>query len=167
VRRSVLGLAVALAFLTAIACAGRADDELYAYLTGVYWLDGDLYHVDVTCWNVPGNPEGGLVYAFKTVRGGTLAEGAPEGWYWYVDPHNLVGVAPDEAHMIPPGESLSGFRFAADFDPGQVVYEYHIGMSEGPGVWGSFTPVYIPEPWLAGPLGLAALAAWHVLRRRP
>jgi hypothetical protein len=150
-------LAMAVALLALGLCAWAAgDDEEYAYLTGVYWFDGELYHVDVTCWNVPGNPEGGLVEGFKTTHGGSYAEGGPDGWYWWVDPYNLRAFAPDDEYMIPPGESLGGFRFAADFDPGQVVSEYYIGANEGPGTWGWFTPEYIPEPWLAGPLALAA-----------
>jgi hypothetical protein len=168
VRRSVLGLVVALAFLTLIACPGRADDEQYAYLTGVYWFDGELYHVDVTCWNLPGNPEGGLVEGFKANPGGGYAgeEGAPSGWYWSVSPHYLVAFTLERDYMIQPGGSLSGFRFAADFDPGDVVYWYGISMDEGPSSYGYFTPEYIPEPWLAGPLTLTALAAWRILCRR-
>lgn len=160
-------LAMAVVLLTlGLAAGAAADDEEYAYLTGVYWFDGNVYHVDVTCWNVPGNPEGGRVREFKANPGGP-SEGGPEGWYWDGSEHHLHALAQGYEYRIPPGEFLSGFRFTTDHDPGDVVYEYLIAMDTGPGAIGDFTPEYIPEPWLAGPLAFAALAAWHMLRRRP
>jgi hypothetical protein len=157
--------AVAVVFLALGLCAWAAADEQYAYLSGVYWFDGDLYHVDVTCWNVPGNPEGGLVNLFLAFPGGTYEEG-PQGWYWAVGEGDFYGLARERDHMIPPGEWLSGFKFTTDYDPGEVVYEYAIFMDEGaPGI-GEFIPEHIPEPWLAGPVFLAVVATWETLRRR-
>lgn len=142
-------------------------DDAWQYLTGVYWFDGEFYQTDVTCWNIPGNPQGGLVNMIK-MHPGALAADAPEGWggwaeegwphiWWYT---NL------KEYMIPPGDWLSGFTFTTDYDPGEVVYHYGIKANHGGGTYGEFTPEYIPEPWFAGPLACAVLAAWHMLRRR-
>jgi hypothetical protein len=165
VRRSVLGLAVALAFLTPMACAGRADHEQYAHLTGVYWFDGESYRVDVTCWNTPGNPQGGAAREIKMAPGGTEMD-APDGWWWSGGLDAIAWYASNRDYWIPQGEWLNGFVFSTGDDPGDVVYEYAIYMDQGPFSRGEFTPEYIPEPRLAAPLMLTILAARQVLRRR-
>ena len=143
--------------------AALAVQENYAHMSGVYWFDGDYYQIDMTCWNVPGNPEQGLVREIKVVPAGLAAE-APEGWR--CGPQGCIWWTNDWDYMVPPGEGLSGFKLTVDYDPGQTSYEYGIRMSYGFGGYGEFTPEYIPEPWLAGPLALALCGGWGVLRRR-
>lgn len=147
---------------SAVAASGHG----YAYLTGVYWFDGQDYQMDVTCWNVPGNPEGGLVLEIKMRPGGSEAE-APTGWFGNVWDDAVWWATEDGEHMIPPGEWLSGFRLTTDYDPGDVSYSYTLRVNRGLGDGGEFPPEYIPEPWLAGPVALVALAPWRILRRRP
>jgi hypothetical protein len=151
-------------------CLGAAaDDGEYAYLTGVYWLDGGHYQIDITCWNIPGNPDGGLVREIKMGPGGVPGSGrAPQGWHADVTQDHVHWLTSyfDDEYMIPPGEWLSGFGLTTDYDPGEEVYWYVIWMSEGDPSMGDFTPELIPEPLLAGPVFLAGVATWEMLRRR-
>jgi hypothetical protein len=148
--------------LAAACCSCQA-----AYVTGVYWIEDDLYYLDLTLHN--NEPGDAWPAIWVDIHPGAVDAQAPEGWQAGWSPCFVFWGANDEAHWLPPGQELSGLTFQTDVLGGfSGWYEYVIGFWAGePDHWhGQFRPEYVPEPWLAGPLALALCAGWGALRRR-
>lgn len=157
VRTSVLVTALALCAALGACAACQA-----AHLTGLYWIEHEVYCLDVTLHN---NESGDHAWVLEAqVHPGAFDAQAPPFWIvGWGDWH--VAWAAYDGHWLPPGEELSGFTFQT-YDMAEE-YSYKIRTSEG-SVGGYFTPELIPWPPATGPVALAILGLWaaHRIRRR-
>jgi len=133
-----------------------------AYVSGVYWLEADVYYLDLTLHNDEPDDEW-WVYDLSVVRGGFDAQAPP---FWYVRRCDATVVAwrADDDHMLPPGEELSGFTFQTyELDD---WYSYKIHASNGPTWSDYFQAELIPWPPGVGPVALGILGLWAARRLR-
>ena len=88
--------------------------------------------------------------------------GAPEGWGTYQDFREVRWNATALEVYIGPGESLGGFAYLAQNEPGTLGWWVGTG---GYGYNGSVTPTLVPEPSCFAAL-LSALGGFGVMIRR-
>jgi hypothetical protein len=143
----------AVAFLaTAGACQG-------AYVTGLYWVEDDIYYLDLTLHNNEPGDEW-RAYGLIVKPGGFDAQ-APEDWAVRALREDLVSWAAT-GEGVPPGEALSGFALQTRDLADEYLYKIH-----GDHNWaGHFTPEYIPWPPATGPAVLVILGLWAARRHR-
>jgi hypothetical protein len=133
-----------------------------AHVTGVYWIQDAVYYYDLTIHNNEAQDRW-PAYALGIGAAGFAAQ-APEGWeVRAVGPLGVMWITYEQEHHLQPGYELSGFAFQSEQFHADIDYKV---SCEGHLPWlGHFAPEYVPEPWLAGPLGLMVLVAWSRLRR--
>jgi hypothetical protein len=132
-----------------------------AYVTGVYWVEQDVYYLNLTLHNNEPDDEW-WVFDLSAIPGGFDAQAPP---FWSVRECDTWFVAwcADGGHWLPPGEELSGFTFQTyELDD---WYSYKVEARDND--WtGYFQPELVPWPPGVGHVAVGILGLWAARRLR-